>query len=111
MAIRILSIVALLLSTAAFASADEKRIIDANSKAQELTGRTQTELGQMAQAELFPPEEADRYDRIFTDHAVNDTVVDEDLFLAHKTGPATPVDISASLSRGGEQETDSGNFS
>lgn len=72
-------------------------LVDANLKAQQLTGYSLEELRQMHQIQLHPPEEQENYRRIFAEHIRTGQAIEHDLILLHRDGRRMPVDISANL--------------
>ncbi|MEN8263427.1 MAG: PAS domain S-box protein [Nitrospirota bacterium] len=79
------------------ADADTGIIIDANIKSEELFGIPVSNIIGMHQAELHPADEAEKYKNIFDDHVQAGQKITTDLYIVHKTGKTTPVDISASI--------------
>ncbi len=79
------------------AEADSGRLIDANRRAQELTGRTLDEIRGMHQLDLHPVEESERYERLFQRAASEGAVVLRGLDVVHRDGRRIPVDISAAV--------------
>lgn len=72
-------------------------LVDANLRAQQLTGRSLEELRGMHQIQLHPPEEQDGYRQIFAEHIRTGQAIEHDLILLHRDGRRVPVDISANL--------------
>ncbi|WP_336344214.1 response regulator [Halalkalicoccus ordinarius] len=77
--------------------AEEGTLLEVNEAASELLGRPREELRGLHQTELHPPEDRDRYERIFAEHAESRGVIhdDRDLFVVHDDGHRIPVEISA----------------
>lgn len=72
-------------------------LVDANLRAQQLTGRSLEELRRMHQIQLHPPEEQEGYRQIFAEHIRTGQAIEHDLILLHRDGRRVPVDISANL--------------
>ena len=72
-------------------------ILDANQRASELIGMSRESIVGMHQAELHPPEEAERYRQMFQQHVANGTHLEGDVFVQHWGGRQIPVEISASV--------------
>ena len=79
------------------ADPDSGRIIDCNARAETLLGLSRSQIIGMHQAQLHPPEEADRYRRIFLDHVQRGSAIEEDVYVVRSDGKLIPVDISASV--------------
>ncbi len=70
-------------------------LLDANSRAKELVGRSLDEIRRMHQLDLHPPEEQEVYARIFREHMKEGgrtTLVN--VFVQHRDGRRIPVEIS-----------------
>ncbi|WP_435181631.1 PAS domain S-box protein [Halorussus sp. AFM4] len=74
-------------------------IVDTNEAAEELLGRSREEIVGMHQTELHPPDEADRYRRLFEEHVRTGGVVrdDGDNYVVDAEGREIPVEISAGI--------------
>lgn len=77
--------------------AEEGTLLEVNEAAGELLGRPREELRGLHQSELHPPEERERYERIFAEHAESRGVIhdDRELYVVHADGHEIPVEISA----------------
>ncbi len=78
------------------ADAETGIIIDANKKAEELLGLTAEKIIGMHQTQLHPPEEAERYQKIFQDHVRIEKLISEDIYVVNQNGQRIPVQVSAS---------------
>ncbi|GAV20343.1 blue-light-activated protein [Mariprofundus micogutta] len=72
-------------------------LIDANEQAEEMLGLPREKIIGMHQAELHPPEEAERYRQIFADHIHDDRAFIPDLLVRRADGTDVPVDISSNI--------------
>ena len=79
------------------ADAETGAILDANRKAEELTGYSLDRLTSMHQTDLHPADEHDHYRTLFEDHVQSGSAVTEGLVVVHQSGKCVPVDISVSL--------------
>jgi PAS domain S-box-containing protein len=79
------------------ADADTGVILEANCKAQELLGLPREKIIGLHQSQVHPPEEAERYKRIFREHSVKGGVISEDIYVADSRGRRIPVEIGASV--------------
>jgi two-component system, cell cycle sensor histidine kinase and response regulator CckA len=79
------------------ADAETGIIVDVNRKAQELTGLPASELMGLHQSQVHPPEETDRYREIFAQSLRGGGLVSLDVYVRHKSGQRTPVEISVSV--------------
>lgn len=77
--------------------ADSGVLLEVNTAAEELLGRTREELLGLHQAELHPEKDHDYYVEVFEEHAGSSGVVhdDRELVVAHAAGHEIPVEISA----------------
>ena len=82
------------------ADADSGIIIGANRRAEELTGHAVSELVGMHQSSLHPPEEEEKYRRLFEEHGRGEGMVRQ-AEVQHRDGRRVPVEISASLVEAG----------
>ncbi len=79
-------------------------VLDANKKAEEMTGIPADEIKGKPQSRLHPPEEAERYQSIFSEHVKRGKVISEELYLCHRDGSRIPVEVSANtLELGGRK--------
>jgi len=86
-------------------------LLDANKKAEELTGMNADEIIGMHQSRLHPKEETEKYERIFKDHVEKEKgVISEDIFVCHKDGRKIPVEISAGVAEVGGRKIMHGIF-
>jgi PAS domain S-box-containing protein len=83
------------------ADAETEIILDVNKKAEELLGIPAKEIIGMHQTQLHPKEEAERYAKIFREHAQFEKTKLEDISVVHKDGRKIPVEISASVTEFG----------
>jgi PAS domain S-box-containing protein len=79
------------------ADADTGVILEANCKAQELLGLPREKIIGLHQSQVHPPEEAERYKRIFREHSEKGGVISEDIYVADSRGRRIPVEIGASV--------------
>ena len=77
------------------ADAETGFLIEVNRQAEILTGLPAAELVGRHQSLLHPPEERDRYRRIFANHAAEGNLLARDLLVRRADGTDVPVDISA----------------
>lgn len=77
--------------------AETGTLVEVNEAAEELLGKPREELRGLHQRELHPPEDRDRYERIFAEHAGCRGVIhdDRELYVVHRDGHEIPVEISA----------------
>jgi two-component system cell cycle sensor histidine kinase/response regulator CckA len=85
-------------------------IIDVNRRAEELLGLPSEKIIGMHQTHLHPKEEAERYQKMFIEHARSEGTITEDLFVCHKDGRKIPVEISASVTEVGGKKIVQGIF-
>ena len=78
------------------ADAETGCIVEANDRASELFGVPAPELVGLHQSRLYPPEERERYQRLFSEHVNTGRAVTETLEVVHRDGRHVPVEISAS---------------
>jgi len=79
-------------------------IIEANTKAEEILGRSAQEIIGMHLTELPPPEQATAYKKILLHHIKQGGAVSENLVVCNKKGDRIPVSVSSSiLSWGGRK--------
>ena len=77
--------------------AQTQRVIEANPKAEELTGRSADQIIGMKQYELHPPEEYGYHKKLFQTHIEGSSDSPEtDIALLHISGDRIPVQITAS---------------
>jgi PAS domain S-box-containing protein len=79
------------------AEVDTGIIIDANLKAEKLTGKTKSELIGLHQSQLHPPEEVERYSDHFKRDSNDSKYYLEDIYIHHSSGRLIPVEISHSV--------------
>ena len=79
------------------ADAETGQILDANRRAGELVGRSQTELQGLHQRDLHPPERAAEYAAMFQAHVSAGTRQPLEALVRHADGRDIPVEISTSL--------------
>ncbi|MFB6102609.1 MAG: PAS domain S-box protein [Haloplanus sp.] len=94
------------------ADPETRELVEANTRAEELTGYSQSELVGMRQSQLHPDEE--RYRQLFDTHianseasgaAIKSTLDDgSDVLIERKDGETRPVEISATLVEVGDEE-------
>lgn len=85
-------------------------ILDANRKAEQLTGRDREEILGMHQSELHSPHLAHYYKEKFRTHVQNGAVLDLEADVVRKDGRIVPVLISASVISSGGKEVIQGLF-
>jgi len=85
-----------LVDAAFLADAETGRIIEANREAEKLLGRSRNEIVGMDQSALHPPEEAERYRRVFSEHVAGGRAAGTEAEVVRKDGAMVPVRISAS---------------
>lgn len=78
------------------AEADTGRIIEANHRAEILTGYDRSELIEMHQSQLHPQQMVDQYRAIFAKHARGDRMLASNLQIVRKDGSIVPVEIQGS---------------
>ena len=79
------------------ADADTGVILEANCKAQKLLGLPMEKIIGLHQSQIHPPEEAERYKRIFKEHIEKGGVISEDIYVADSQGRRIPVEIGAAV--------------
>jgi PAS domain S-box-containing protein len=79
------------------ADATTGTIIDCNMSASALIGIPADEIRGMHQSKLHPPEEAEKYKKIFERHARSGKAISEELEVVNSRGDRIPVEISASV--------------
>ena len=77
------------------ADAESGAIVEANHKAEELTGLPRESLIGMHQSELHPPEDAGLYREHFRERAIRGQVSNDDILIQHSDGRKIPVNVSA----------------
>ncbi|NEU58177.1 PAS domain S-box protein [Halorussus sp. MSC15.2] len=79
--------------------AETGTIIDTNDAAEQLLGKRREDIVGMHQTALHPPEETDRYRRLFEAHVESGGVIREyeDYYVVRDDGTEVPVEISASI--------------
>lgn len=78
------------------AEANTGRIIEANRRAEELTGYDRSELIEMHQSQLHPHQMVDQYRAIFAKHARGDLMLAASVQIVRKDGAVVPVEIQGS---------------
>jgi PAS domain S-box-containing protein len=78
------------------ADAKTGMLLDANTKAQELIGRTLAELQLMHESELHPKEDEEKYRAYFKKHAIDGRGSQEEI-VVDKSGNHIPVIVSATI--------------
>jgi PAS domain S-box-containing protein len=78
------------------ADAKSGMLLDANTKAQELIGRTLAEVQLMHESELHPKEEEEKYRAYFKKHAMDGGGLQEEIVI-DKIGNHIPVIVSATI--------------
>jgi two-component system cell cycle sensor histidine kinase/response regulator CckA len=92
-------------SDAIFAADGETGIIvDANQKASELLGIPTAQIIGLRQSELHPPEDVEKYQDLFRQHAARGGIVSDDIYVINNEGRRIPVEISASTSAIGDKQ-------
>jgi len=72
-------------------------LIDANEQAEKMLGISREKIIGMHQSQLHPPEEAERYGKIFAEHIRDDRAFIPDLLVRRADGSDVPIDISANV--------------
>ena len=85
-------------------------LIDANKKAEELIGLPMKGIISLHQTKLHPPEDAEKYQHIFTDAVRRGGNNRFDAEIQHQSGHRIPVQISSSIIQLGEKEIIMGIF-
>lgn len=78
------------------ADANTGQIIEANRRAEELTGYEHSELIEMHQSQLHPHQMVDQYRAIFAKHARGDLMLAASVQIVRKDGAVVPVEIQGS---------------
>ena len=96
----------------AFILADTKtgQLLECNSQAEKLTGRTRSEILRMHQSQLHPQGEAEKYKEKFHSHVEQGHLVDYEGKVQHKDGRKIPVLISAETVKIAEKDVIVGLF-
>jgi len=76
-------------------------VIDANEQAEAMIGLTRNKLIGMHQSELHPPEQTERYQKIFNDNIHDERAFIPDLLVRRADGSDVPIDISANVTEVG----------
>jgi len=92
------------------ADAETGVIVDANKPAEKLIGIPVSKIKGMHQSRLHPPEEAEKYKKLFRDHIEKGNAISEDIYVVHGSGQKVPVDISASTATFGGKKVVFGIF-
>lgn len=79
------------------ADAETGHILECNSKAETLTGRSRDDLVGLHHLEFHPPDESDRYREIFRRHINDGHAIDFEIEVQHANGRKIPVWISAQV--------------
>ncbi|MBF0345592.1 MAG: PAS domain S-box protein [Nitrospirae bacterium] len=85
-------------------------IIDANKKAECLSGICRNELIGLYQSALYPPDKIDYYVETFRRHVTNNEPIDNNIYVRHRDGRDIPVDISAGVIEAGGRKVIFGIF-
>jgi|GEM_PF-1300842 len=85
-------------------------ILDANRRAEWLTGRTRGELRGMDWAKLHPPDQAEYYTQLFREHALDGSSILPEALVERKDGTRLPVRISATVLELGGRKVIQGQF-
>ena len=92
------------------ADAETGVIVDANKPAEKLIGIPVSKIKGMHQSRLHPPEQAEKYKKLFRDHIEKGNAISEDIYVVHGSGRKVPVDISASTATFGGKKVVFGIF-
>lgn len=92
------------------ADAETGVIVDANKPAEKLIGIPVSKIKGMHQSRLHPPEQAEKYKKLFRDHIEKGNAISEDIYVVHGSGQKVPVDISASTATFGGKKVVFGIF-
>ena len=90
--------------------AETGMIIETNKEAENLMGYKQAELLKMHQTQLHPPEEKDRYAKLFKNHVFKKQAFEEDVLVQHKSGKRIHVSIRANVVKCDDREIIMGIF-
>jgi PAS domain S-box-containing protein len=85
-----------LTDAAMLGDAETGMILDANTRAEELLGRPRVEIIGMHQNQVHPPEESEKYRRMFPGHIEKKVAREVEGELVRKDGKKVPVAINAS---------------
>ena len=85
-------------------------LIDVNERAENMLGLPRHQIIGKHQSELHPPEELERYRKIFTDHIHDDRAFIPDMIVRRADGGDVPVDISANVTEFGGRRIIQGVF-
>jgi len=85
-------------------------LLEVNRRAEELTGYGREELVGMHQSKLHPPEEEERYRRVFREHLELGAGYMEEAEVQRRDGSRVPVDISFAAVEAGGRRLLLGNF-
>ncbi|HPR63151.1 MAG TPA: PAS domain S-box protein [Thermoanaerobaculia bacterium] len=80
---------------AIFIADDRGVIVEINHRSEELLGLPRDQILGKHQSELHPPEDRERYRKIFQDHKALGKAISEPLEVVHSSGKRIPVEISA----------------
>lgn len=92
------------------ADAETGIIVDANKPAEKLIGIPVLKIKGMHQSRLHPPEEVEKYKKLFRGHIEKGNAISEDIYVVHGSGQKVPVDISASTATFGGKKVVFGIF-
>jgi two-component system, sporulation sensor kinase E len=92
------------------ADANTGMIVDVNEAASELMGMEHEQLIGMHQREMHPPEEIERYEIIFKEHATQAIGMAEDIYIRRSNGTNIPIEIRASTFSVGDRNYVQGTF-
>ncbi len=92
------------------ADAQSGKIIDANEMAVKLLGRPKAEIIGMHQAGLHPPQDVERYQKLFQEQVRKGTGALDGIFIVRKDGTTVPVEIRAGVTDLDDQRVIQGIF-
>lgn len=85
-------------------------ILEANPMAGEMLGRPLSEVVGLHQSALHPPEEAERYQKLFREHVEKGQGLLSDIFIVRRDGVRIPVEIRAGVTDLGDRTVIQGIF-
>ncbi|MDP6923646.1 MAG: PAS domain S-box protein [Candidatus Scalindua sp.] len=92
------------------ADAETGIILDVNRRAEEMMNMPAEEIVGMHQRQLHPENEAEDYDKIFSEHVQGENGISEEVVVCCKDGQKIPVEISASVIEWGGKKVVQGIF-